>query len=53
MAISESRGDILPMDTTVECIAEYIAGQVKLQHPEKDVKITAYEGVGKGSISYA
>ncbi|WP_377114707.1 6-carboxytetrahydropterin synthase [Pseudoalteromonas sp. M58] len=53
MAISESRCDILPIDTTVECIAEYIAGQVKLQHPEKDVKITAYEGVGKGSISYA
>jgi len=53
MAISESRCDILPVDTTVECIAEHVAGQVKAQYPDKDVKITAYEGVGKGSISYA
>ncbi|TMP06125.1 hypothetical protein CWC11_08200 [Pseudoalteromonas sp. S3178] len=53
MAISESRCDILPVDTTVECIAEHVAGQVKAQFPDKDVKITAYEGVGKGSISYA
>jgi hypothetical protein len=53
MAISESCCDILPLDTTVECIAEHVAGQVKTQYPEKDVKVTAYEGVGKGSISYA
>jgi 6-pyruvoyl-tetrahydropterin synthase len=53
MAISESRCDILPSDTTVECIADYLAGQVKTQYPEKAVKVTAYEGVGKGSISYA
>ncbi|MCK8122416.1 6-carboxytetrahydropterin synthase [Pseudoalteromonas sp. 2CM32C] len=53
MAISETRCDILPIDTTVECIAGYIAGQVKAKHPEQNVKITAYEGVGKGAISYA
>ena len=52
MAISESRCDILPVDTTVECIAEHVAGQIKAQYPEKAVKVTAYEGVGKGSISY-
>ena len=53
MAISETRCDILPIDTTVECIAGYIAEQVKAKHPEQNVKITAYEGVGKGAISYA
>ena len=53
MAISESRCDILPVDTTVECIAQHLAEQVKAEYPDKDVKITAYEGVGKGSISYA
>lgn len=53
MAISKSRCDILPVDTTVECIAEYIAGQIKTQYPEKNVKVTAYEGIGKGAISYA
>lgn len=53
MAISEYCCDILPVDTTVECIAQYLATQVKQAYPDKKVKITAYEGVGKGSISYA
>ena len=53
MAIDKSRCDILPCDTTVECIADYLSSQVKIQYPESEVKITAYEGVGKGSISYA
>lgn len=53
MAISEARCDILPCDTTVECIANYLAGQVKQDNPECEVKITAYEGVAKGSICYA
>lgn len=53
MAISESRCDILPCDTTVECIADYLAGEVKQQNPQCEVKITAYEGVAKGSICYA
>jgi len=53
MAIAKSRCDILPCDTTVECIADYLSAQVKNEYPESEVKITAYEGVGKGSISYA
>ncbi|MFT6789697.1 MAG: 6-pyruvoyl-tetrahydropterin synthase [Pseudoalteromonas rhizosphaerae] len=53
MAISKERCDILPIDTTVECIAGYLAEQVKAQHPDNDVKVTAYEGVAKGSICYA
>ena len=53
MAISKERCDILPIDTTVECIAGYLAEQVKVQHPDNDVKVTAYEGVAKGSICYA
>ena len=53
MAISQARCDILPCDTTVECIADYLAGQVKLTNPDNEVKVTAYEGVAKGSICYA
>lgn len=53
MAISEARCDILPCDTTVECIADYLAGQVKSTNPDNEVKVTAYEGVAKGSICYA
>lgn len=53
MAISDSRCDVLPIDTTVECIASYLAEQVKIEYPQSDVKVTAYEGVAKGSICYA
>lgn len=53
MAISESRCDVLPIDTTVECIAGYLAEQIKAEYPQSDVKVTAYEGVAKGSICYA
>ncbi|NUZ09242.1 6-carboxytetrahydropterin synthase [Pseudoalteromonas sp. McH1-7] len=53
LAISKSRCDILPCDTTVECIAEYLAGQIKVQHPNDHVQVRAYEGVGKGAIAYA
>ncbi|KZN55506.1 6-carboxytetrahydropterin synthase [Pseudoalteromonas luteoviolacea] len=53
MCISKSRCDILPCDTTVECIAEYLANEIKKSNPDKEVKVRAYEGVGKGAIAYA
>lgn len=52
MAINAQRCEILPVDTTVECIADYVAEQIKIKNPDKNVKVTAYEGVGKGAISY-
>ncbi|MCF2858686.1 6-carboxytetrahydropterin synthase [Pseudoalteromonas sp. SMS1] len=53
MVISKARCEILPCDTTVECIAEYLAGEIKNAYPDKQVKVRAYEGVGKGAIAYA
>ncbi|CAM3999020.1 6-carboxytetrahydropterin synthase [Pseudoalteromonas byunsanensis] len=53
LAISRKRCDILPCDTTVECIAEYLAHQIKLESAEKEIMVKAYEGVGKGAIAYA
>ncbi|NOU49167.1 hypothetical protein HG263_01190 [Pseudoalteromonas sp. JBTF-M23] len=53
LAISETRCDILPCDTTVECIAEYLAEQIKQQMPDKAITVKAYEGVGKGAIAHA
>ncbi|WP_462158381.1 6-carboxytetrahydropterin synthase [Pseudoalteromonas sp. GB56] len=53
LAISAQCVDVLPCDTTVECIADYIAQELKREHPDNAIKVTAYEGVGKGSISYA
>ncbi|MEM0515158.1 6-carboxytetrahydropterin synthase [Pseudoalteromonas sp. YIC-827] len=53
LAISAERVEVLPCDTTVECIADFMAQELKREYPDKQVKVTAYEGVGKGSISYA
>lgn len=53
LAISKSRCYLIPCDSTVECIAEYLAGEIKAQYPERKVKVKAFEGVGKGAIAYA
>ncbi|CCQ11991.1 NADPH dependent preQ0 reductase [Pseudoalteromonas luteoviolacea B = ATCC 29581] len=53
LAIANARCDILPCDTTVECIAHYLAHELKKQHSTKQVKVKAYEGVGKGAIAIA
>jgi 6-pyruvoyl-tetrahydropterin synthase len=44
---------IMPMDTTVELIAQYLADKLKQQNPDNDYKIIAYEGVAKGAIAYS
>ncbi|MDX1525062.1 MULTISPECIES: 6-carboxytetrahydropterin synthase [Idiomarina] len=44
---------LIPTDSTVECIATYLAQAVKQQHPDCAVKVTGFEGVGKGAIGYA
>ncbi|MEX1222560.1 MAG: 6-carboxytetrahydropterin synthase [Idiomarina sp.] len=44
---------IIPTDSTVECLAQYLADQVKQQYPQAKVQVTAFEGVGKGAIGYA
>ncbi|WP_018691793.1 6-carboxytetrahydropterin synthase [Algicola sagamiensis] len=43
--------EIIPHDTTVELLAQYIANELKQQNSEKEIKIEAYEGVGKGAIA--
>ncbi|CAH9062131.1 hypothetical protein PSECIP111854_02951 [Pseudoalteromonas sp. CIP111854] len=53
LAMSKARCDILPCDTTVECIAEYLAKQIKDTMPDNTITVKAYEGVGKGAIAYA
>lgn len=44
--------EIVPCDTTVECLAQYIAEQLFAQEPNQ-YKVVAYEGVGKGAIGFA
>ncbi|RUO49904.1 6-carboxytetrahydropterin synthase [Pseudidiomarina donghaiensis] len=43
----------IPTDSTVECIASYLAQSIKQEHPNDAVQVTGFEGVGKGAIGYA
>lgn len=42
---------LIETDSTIECIAEHIANQVKASHPNSTIKIKAYEGVKKGAMA--
>lgn len=51
LTIPKAHCEIIPCDTTVECLAEYIAAELKLLDETKQYKVVAYEGVGKGAIA--
>lgn len=40
-------------ETTVEQIAQHLACAIKQEHPDSDVQVRAFEGVGKGAIAVA
>lgn len=42
---------LLETDTTVELIAAYLADEIKRDHPADEVRVKAFEGVGKGAIA--
>lgn len=45
--------EIVSTDSTVECLAQYLADEQKRMTPNNNIRIAAYEGVGKGAIAYA
>lgn len=64
LVLPRSENEVVNTDTTVECIADFIATAVatEIATPEPaqrakntptEVKVIAYEGVGKGAIGYA
>jgi 6-pyruvoyl-tetrahydropterin synthase len=53
LAIPKAESELVNTDTTVECLAQYIADEQKRLSPGADFKILAFEGVGKGAIAYA
>ena len=53
LIVPKSENDFIDSDSTVECIAEFIAAKIKQDHPEQRVRVRAFEGVGKGAIAYA
>jgi 6-pyruvoyl-tetrahydropterin synthase len=48
-----ARCHVLPTDTTVECIAQWLADGLKAAKPEAHFRVRAYEGVHKGAIGEA
>ncbi len=54
LAVPHSENDIIASDSTVECIADYLAQTIAREEQASGrVKVMAYEGVGKGAIGYA
>ncbi len=53
LCIPKAHCEIVSCDTTVECLADYIAAQLKLLDNTKNYKVVAYEGVAKGAIAYS
>lgn len=51
LTMPKAHCEIVPCDTTVECLAEYIAAQLTQLDQTKQYKVVAYEGVGKGAIA--
>ncbi len=51
LAMPQHTIEVLPCDTTVECIADFIAATLKQQIPTSTFRVVAYEGVKKGAIA--
>ncbi|RLV60640.1 hypothetical protein D5018_05940 [Parashewanella curva] len=51
LAISKEVCDIIPHDTTVELLADFVANHVANEIQDSKVLVKAYEGVGKGAIA--
>lgn len=43
--------ELIPHDTTIELLADFIAKQMYYQFPQSQFKVIAFEGVGKGAIA--
>lgn len=53
LAIPKAESELVNTDTTVECLAQYMADEQKRLVPESEFRVLAYEGVGKGAIAHA
>ena len=51
MLMPASECEVLPHDSTVECLAQFIAEQLKQDSPASSFKVFAFEGVGKGAVA--
>ncbi len=52
IAVPSSILDVVDCDSTVELLADFIVRQLKLQAPNDEFKVVAFEGVAKGAIAH-
>lgn len=50
LSIPSARCYVIDTDTTVEYIAQHLAGEIHAAHPDDHIVVKAFEGVGKGAI---
>ncbi len=48
--IGQECTEVVPVDTTVECLAEFMNSELKKLNPDASYQVTAFEGVAKGAI---
>lgn len=53
IALESNRIYVMPIDSTVELIAQYLAEKLKSENPNNEYRVVAYEGVAKGAIASA
>lgn len=53
LVIPKAESEIIQTDSTVECLAQFMADEQKRLQPNQSYKVFAFEGVGKGAIAYA
>jgi 6-pyruvoyl-tetrahydropterin synthase len=53
LAIPKAESEMIDTDTTVECLAQFMADEHKRLRASSDFRVLAYEGVGKGAIAIA
>jgi len=53
LIMPRSEIELVDTDSTVECLAQFMANEQKRLAPTHNYKVFAYEGVGKGAIAYA
>ena len=53
IAVEDKVLDVVDCDSTVELLADFIARQLKQTHSNDEIKVVAFEGVGKGAIAIA
>lgn len=53
LIIPKNECDLVSTDSTVECLAQFMADEQKKLASQHDFKVLAFEGVGKGAIAHA